>query len=197
MFDFKDVSVDRPRFVGYGINHDVTIVGVESGNSQKGTEFIQLKVKNTGDNDDNSTILKMYFSEKAEPITKRKILNIHSAVAKVDLLTSKTFSTTKELAAGLDAMWAGKRFRLKLQGSEYVIPNEEGKNALKTRTEIPISRFAEAIMGDAEKAPVADADTKLTWDKEDSYDFRRLTDEEKEELNEDSIEEKGKDGLPF
>jgi len=200
MFNFKNVSVDRPSFVGYGINHDVTIVGVESGNSQKGTEFIQLNVKKTGDSDDNATILKMYFTIKAQPITMRKIMGIHAAVAKLELLKSKSFNSTKELADSLNAMWKGKRFRLKLQGSEYVLETEEGP-VIKTRTEIPMRNFTEAIMGDAERAPISDADTKLTFDKNDKWDFRRLSAEDLAKVggtpNETGNDSKKDDDLPF
>ena len=132
---FKDVSVDKPSFVGYGITDDVTIVNVEDGVSQNGNEFVQLKVKRTGDPDDNSTILKMYMSERAQGISMRKIMNIHRAVDKEDTLKSKSFGNTKELADGLNAMWSGRRFRLKLSASEYEMENEAGEMVTKLRTE--------------------------------------------------------------
>lgn len=199
MFNFKNVSVDRPSFIGYGVHNDVTIVGVESGNSQKGTEFVQLTVKKTGDDDKNSTILKMYFTENAQPISMRKIMNIHSAVAKLDILQNKDFNSTKELAEGLDAMWKNKRFRLKLQGSEYITQNDEGKDIVKTRTEIPLSNFAEAIMEGAEKPVVTDETTKLTFDIKDKWDFRRISAADRPESTDESEtkEEVSKDDLPF
>jgi len=201
MFDFKNISVDRPSFIGYGVHNDVTIVGVESGNSQAGTAFVQLTVKKTGDDDKNATILKMYFTAKSQLISMRKVVNIHSAVAKLDILQNKSFASSVELATALDAMWKNKRLRLKLQGSEYITQNEQGEDIVKTRTEIPLNNFVEAIMEGAEKPVVSNDDTKLTFNDKDKWDFRRLSEEDKAgvETTTDSTKEEttGDDGLPF
>jgi hypothetical protein len=193
MFNFENVSAERKSFVGYGINNDVTIVSVESGKSQKETEYIQINVKNTGDDDDNSTILKMYLSEKARPITMRKIMTIHSAVRKIDALKAKSFNTLEDMANGLNDLWSGRRFRLKLQASEYLGEDENGTPKTKIRTEIPISHFAEAVDTGAEMYPIKDENTQLVFDKNDKWDYKRLRGEQPiDESTQDS-----NSGLPF
>ena len=52
--------------------------------------------------------------------------------------------------------------------------NEAGEMVTKLRTEIPIAKFAEAIMGGAELPPVKDEDTELVFNPKDKWDFRRL-----------------------
>ena len=196
MFDFKNVSEGR-KFVGYGINHDVTIVGVESGESTNGTPYIQVKFKNTGDTDDNSTISKMYLTAKSTPITQRKIMHIHSAVGKIEQLKSKSFDTLEAMAAGLNSLWAGRRLRLKLQAGEYMGVDADGASKVKVRTEVPMSEFAEAIEKGAEMFPIADADTQLKFDKNDKWDYKRIDPPTPSMGSEETSTDTGKSDLPF
>jgi len=196
MFNFENVSAERKRFVGYDINHDVTIVSVEDGVSQLGKKFIQINVKLTGDEDDNSTILKMYMSEKAEKITMSKLMTIHSAVRKVDTLKDKKFKTLEEMSKGLNELWKGRRLRLKLQAEEWMGEDDAGNPKVRIRTSIPMRQFAEAIDSGAEMPPIADADTKLVFNKSNKWDYKRL----REDTNSTDEVIKGKDkknDLPF
>lgn len=196
-FDFNEVK-ERKSFVGYGINHSVTIIGVENGLSTNGNPFIQINFKNTGDGDDNATIQKLYMSDRAKNITMSKIMTIHSAVAKIEQLKNQKFNSIEELTSGLNSMWSGRKFRLKLQASEYLGEDKEGNEKIKIRTEIPMRDFAEAIDTGAEMFPIKDEDTQLKFDEKDKWDFKRYDGApptpKTDGGSEDSLK---KDDLPF
>jgi hypothetical protein len=174
-FDFKNAKENEKRsFVGYGINNDVTIISVESGASQTGTPFIQVNLKNTGDEDTNATIQKMYITDKSKGITMGKIMHIHSAISKIDAIRAQNFSTLEDMAAGLNKLWSGKRLRLKLQASEYEGVDEDGMPKTKIRTELPMRDFAEAIVKGGEMFVITDDKTQLKWDKKNKWDYKRL-----------------------
>jgi len=174
-FDFKNAKENEGRsFVGYGVNHDVTIISVESGKSQKGTPFIQINLKNTGDEDTNATIQKMYITDKSKGITMGKIMHIHSAVSKIEAIKSQNFTTIEDMAAGLNKLWSGKRLRIKLQASEYEGVDDNGNPKVKIRTEMPMRNFAEAIVKGGEMFPILDENTQLKFDKNNEWDYKRL-----------------------
>jgi len=206
-FDFKNVPEDK-KYVGYGINNSVTIISVESGvaPNEKKTPFIQINLKITGDTDDNSTIQKLYVTEKSQVITMRKIMAIHSAVNKLEILVDKNFESLDEMAKALNSMWSGRKLRLKLQAEEYLGTDKDGNPKTKYRTSIPMFDFVEAIAPGADMPVVADADTKLKFDKNNPNDFKRLDPSEAQPdvapppvpaFGNDDEESEGGDDMPF
>lgn len=194
-FNFSKVkdSSNAKKFVGYGINDDVTIVSVESGSTDKGVDYLDIKFKNTGDDDENSTRLREFFSEKGAEYSMKKIMAINNAVTKEELLKSKDFSDVSDMATQLDAMWKGRRLRLKLAAEEYDGVDADGKPKIKTRVKLPLFSFTEAIMPGAEHEPVGKDVTKLEFDRAISYDYKELV----SSSNANSAPKDTGDGLPF
>ena len=173
MFDFGKVKEDKKlKFVGYGINDAVVVSDVQAGSSQNGTPFIQINVKYDGDEDKNSTTLKLYMSPKAQEISMRKILHLHQAMNKKELLSKMTAPTLEVLATKLKGMWVNRKFRLKLAGEEYVGVAPDGTPKTKVKLNIPFPPFAEPMNGMAETPAVTE--TKLTFDKSNKYDYKAL-----------------------
>ena len=192
-FNFNDVKVSESKglsFVGYGINNDVTIVKVESDSPEGKSPYIDIYFKNTGDSDENATRLREFLSEKAMPYTMKKILQLNNAIVKEEMLKSKSFTSPQDMAAGLTSMWAGKRLRLKLNGEEYMGIDKDGNDKVKTRVSIPMNFFCEAITPDAEFPQISDENSKLTFDKNNPYDYKALAKADTEIKDTD-------DGLPF
>lgn len=197
-FNFENVSAGRNKFVMMGINHDVTIVGVESGKSQTGKDYIQINTKLTGDSDDNTTKLKIWITDKARKSSMSKIMAIHSAVSKIAVLKDKNFKDVKTMAAGLNDLWSGKRLRLKLQGEEWIGEDADGNSKTKIRTSIPMWDFVEAIDSGAEMYPIADANTQLKFDKENKWDYKRLEEDDSEAISPEKPKTEDPDNdLPF
>jgi hypothetical protein len=198
-FDFKNVPEDK-KYVGYGVNQSVNIISVESGESQneKKTPFIQINLKITGDADENNTIQKLYITDRSQKVTMRKIMAIHSCVSKLDLLISKDFASTEELAKGLNSMWSGRNLRLKLQAEEYEGTDKDGNPKIKARTSIPLFDFCEPLENGAELPPVAEVNSKLVFDKTNKNDFRRLAVQAAPAAQESqSSGSEGDDDMPF
>jgi len=173
MFDFNNIKETAGlKFVGYGINNNVVVTDVSAGENQNGTPFIQIQVKFDGAEDKDSTTLKLYMSPGAKDMSMKKILHMHQAINKLDLLKSRKFNTQQELAQGLKAMWMGRKFRLKLSGEEYMGVDKEGMPKIKVKLNIPFAPFAEACTQGAEFPMIADDATKLTFDKSNKYDYK-------------------------
>ena len=173
-FNFGEVKERKQlSFVGYGVNDSVIITDVVSGATQTGTPFIQINVMFEGaDAAKDSTTLKLYMSPKAKDISMQKIMHIHQAVNKLELLKSRNMSTLEEVAMALKAMWINKKLRLKLTGEEYVGVDKEGAPKTKVKLNIPFAPFAEAMQPGAEFAIAVD--TKLVFDKSNKYDYKPL-----------------------
>jgi hypothetical protein len=175
MFDFNNVKeTNKLKFVGYGINEPVVVSDVTSGENQNGTPFIQINVKFKDDVDTNSTTLKLYMSQGALDISMRKIMHMHQALNKKELLTNLNAKSLDDLAGSLKAMWINKEFRLKLAGKEYIgVDKTSGEPKTKVRLDIPFPPFAEALTKNAEYAHAEK--TALKFDKADKYDYKTLS----------------------
>jgi hypothetical protein len=178
MFDFSQVK-DTPKlkFVGYGINAPVVVCDVTNGETASSTPFIQINVKFQEETDDSkSTTLKLYMSPKAQDISMKKIMHMHQAINKLDVLKSLKSNDLASLAASLKAMWINRPFRLKLSAEEYVGTDmQTGEPKTKIKLNIPFAPFAEAMTPNAEfKSIMNDSDSALTFDKSNKYDYKPL-----------------------
>ena len=201
MFDFNKVKeVSKLKFVGYGVNESVVVNDVTSGESQAGTPFIQINVKFEGDDDKNSTTLKLYMSPRAQEISMRKILHLHQSMNKKTLLNALNSATLADLAASLKALWINRTVRLKLAGEEYIgVDKDSGTPKTKVKLNIPFPPFAEAMTGNAEY-PKMDK-TKLVFDKGNKYDYKPIDEAQVGEAMKSYTPADGKpsedDGMPF
>ena len=173
-FNFNEVKERKQlNFVGYDINDNVVVTDVVDGATQNGTPFIQINVMYEGaDATKDSTTLKLYMSPKAKDISMQKIMHMHQALNKLDLLKSRQMNTLQEVALALKAMWVGRKMRLKLTGEEYVGVDKEGNPKTKVKLNIPFAPFAESMQAGAEFAIAVD--TKLVFDKSNKYDYKPL-----------------------
>jgi len=176
MFDFNKVKeIKKLKFVGYGINEPVVVNDVTAGESQTGTPFIQINVKFEGDDDKNSTTLKLYMSPKAQEISMRKIMHMHQGLNKLTLLKALNAADLASLAASLKGMWINRKFRLKLAGEEYLGVDQTGYPKTKVKLNIPFPPFVEAMTPNAEYGMVGlSTDSKLMFDKSNKYDYKPL-----------------------
>jgi hypothetical protein len=179
MLDFSTVKKTSGslQFIGYGINDEAEIVRVESNEPEDKSPYISIYFKIPGQDDDKSTRINEYLSEKAAPYTMEKIMEIHTHLCKRSSLESKQFTGVQDLAAELTKMWKGRKLRLKLNAEEYMGVDQEGNPKIKTRVMLPFKFFAEAIMPGAEYAPVKKEESKLQFDKDNPRDYKRLQNE--------------------
>jgi hypothetical protein len=169
LFDFKEVETNvsggsNQKFIYPGIKNHIIIGDVSQGASKSGTPFIEIEMYTKEGGKDSSKKFQFYTSEKAMKMSLEKIKHIATKVVTEEELNAATdIESLKDLLRG-------KALRMKFSGQEYVNKNGEVKeNAL-----IGLAPFAEAIEEGAEHPPVADGDTKLKYDKDNEYDFKKL-----------------------
>lgn len=165
-------SGGNQKYIYGGVYNDVKISNVSSGATPTGTPYLRLTMHTAEGGDQAARDFDFFFTEKAAPISMRKLKHIATKV-----VTEAEFETVKatnlsELVAGVAPLLKGRRLRMKFNGEEY--RNAAGE--VKEKATIGLPEFAEAIEPNAEYPVVADADTKLTYDKSNTYDFKKLPD---------------------
>lgn len=98
----------------------------------------------------------------------RKIKHILTKVVKESEITAK--EDLDDFVEMLNDLSRGKSLRMKFVGEEYINANGEVKEVAK----IGLPEFAEAIEEGAEYPVVSEADSKLVYDKNNKYDFKKL-----------------------
>ncbi len=176
MFDLNSVaeksnSGNADLYIYPGVKR-VVIEEWSKGESAQGTPAIKVKLitkaaKDAG-KDDASKEFSFYMSEKAQEMSLRKVKHIVTKVTKEENI--KPASNADQFVAMLNSLTKGKELRVKFVGREYLNSNGEVKEA----AEIGLPDFAEAVIDGAEYPVVSDEDTKLTYDKNNQYDFRKL-----------------------
>jgi len=178
MFDFSKVKAqDGLDFIGYGINHETEVVKIESIAEEGKTPYISIYFKIPGQDDGKATRVNEYMSDKSAPYTMEKLIKINNCLCKKEALSTKQFAGVVDLASTLTELWANRKMRLKLSAEEYMGVDKEGNPKLKTRVLLPRFNFCEATMPGAEHAPVAKEDSKLEFNKNDKYDYKRIAKE--------------------
>jgi len=150
---------------------NVTINGWSHDVNANGKPFVEVElttVEAMKEGKENaSKKFQFYMSDAASVRSMEKIKHIVTKVTTADKITSQP-----DIAAFtqmLNNITKGKSLRVKFSGEEY-----EYNGEVKEAARINLPPFAEAINQGAEYPPVADADTKLTFDKTNQYDFKKL-----------------------
>lgn len=174
MFDLSNVQENAGGngnlYIYPGVRN-VTINGWASGTNQNGKDFIEVElttVEAMKEGKENaSKKFQFYLSDAARDQSLTKIKHIITKVAKEAQMTAQP--DTASFVAMLNSISKGKSYRQKFTGEEY-----EYNGEIKTAARIGLPSFAEAINEGAEYPVVADADTKLTYDENNKYDFKKL-----------------------
>jgi hypothetical protein len=174
MFNLNEVkeSTGNGSLYIYPGVREVVIKGWAKGESPSGTPFIEVELvtKDAFDagTENASKKFQFYMSEKAKDQSMVKVKHILTKVTKEANI--KPATTADEFVAMLNALSRNKSLRMKFTGEEY-----EYNGEVKEAARIGLPTFAEANQVGAKYEPVAEANTKLVYDKNDKYDFKPLT----------------------
>jgi len=173
MFNLNEVKENvggNGLYIYPGVRN-VTINGWSAGTSQNGKDFIEVElttVEAMKEGKENaSKKFQFYMSEAAKDRSLSSIKHIVTKVTTSDKITNA--SDLNGFAAMLNSISKGKSLRVKFTGEEY-----EYNGEIKEAARIGLAPFAEAINSGADYDVVADADTKLTFDKNNQNDFKKL-----------------------
>ncbi len=150
----------------------VVIKGWEKGESSGGTPFIAVNMITKlaeEENPDAVKDFKFYMTDASKSTSMKKIKHIMTKVT-TNANINKEVANLDEFIALLNSFSANKELRVKFSGKEYINKNDD----LKINAEIGLPNFAEATQLGSEYPVVADASTKLTYDENNKYDFKRL-----------------------
>lgn len=187
MFSTKNVQEtvagggNNQTYIYGGVYHDVRIKDVMVHTAGTGTKALRIEMYTKDGGADTARAFDFYFSEKSAKIQMAKLKHITTKVAKEAEFEAIEANNLDELAAGLKPLLKGKRLRMKFNAEQY--QNQNGE--VKDRPTIGLPDFAEAIVEGAEHSPVADEDTKLVYDKNNEYDYKKL---DIQPTSEDSVE---------
>jgi hypothetical protein len=150
----------------------VVIEKWDNGESAQGTPYVSVTMVSTDakkDNVENATReFKFYLTEASTKKQMEKILHIVTKVNKKE--NFRATSNVSDLVNLLNELTKGKELRMKFTGSQYL--NQSGE--VKDRPEIGLPRFAEAVKEGSDYPVVEDADTKLVYDANNQYDYKKL-----------------------
>ena len=167
MFDLSNVkeggSGVNETYIYPGVRNNVKIVKWAAGKSAQGTDYVSvfLQTKQGKEANVEPTEFRFYVSEKALPTSLSKIKHIVTKVATEEKFASVQPSNVTELVEHLNDVSRGGVLRMRFNGEQYV--NSAGE--VKEKAVIGLPEFAEAIEEGAQYPPVANADTKLVFDK--------------------------------
>lgn len=191
LFNFGEVEVrenvgggNSQKYIYPGIRHHVVIKDVKAGKNANNTPFIELIMYTKEGGPETARSFTLYTSPGALPKTQEKLKHIATKVA-----TLEEVEAAKDVESLRDLL-KGKSLRMKFIGKEYKNANGE----LKERADIGLAPFAEAIEEGAAYPVVSDEDTKLTFDKNNSYDFEKYKEEGVQEVDPSSM---GTDAAPW
>ncbi len=174
MFDLSNVKENvgsgKKLYIYPGVLN-VTINGWSATTNPNGKELLQLELTTMDamaeGTQNASKKFDFYFTEGAKEKSLQKVKHIVTKVTKE--ANMKPANTLAEFATMLNSITKGKSYRQKFTGEQYLYNDE-----VKVAARIGLPQFAEAINPGAEYEPVADADTKLTYDENNKYDFKKL-----------------------
>lgn len=159
------------KYIYPGIYDNIIIKEVTSGTSKnKGTPYVQVSMYTEDGGENNSKEFEFYMTENAADMSKSKLKHIATKVAKAEEFNSIKANNIDEYAQALDKIMKGKRLRMKFTGEQY----ENAQGDVKDVAKIGLPVFAEAIEEGAEYPPVSKEDSKLTFDKNNQWDYKKL-----------------------
>lgn len=161
---------NNQQYIYGGIYHNVIIADVTKGVFKNGTESLRLKMHTKEGGEQAVKEFDFYFSEAAVKMSKTKLKHIATKVTKAANFDNMPANSLDEYIQNYAKLVKGKELRMKFIAEQYLNSNGEVKDAAK----IGLPEFAEATQTGAEYAPVADEDTKLVYDKNNEYDYKKL-----------------------
>lgn len=168
--EVKENSGNGGAYIYPGVRN-VTINGWSAGTSAQGKPFVEVELTTVEamkeGKENTSKKFQFYMSDSAQERSMQKIKHIVTKVTTADRITNQP--DLNSFVSMLNNISKGKSLRIKFTGEEY-----EYNGEIKEAARIGLPNFAEAINPGAEYAPVADADTKLVFDKNNQYDFKKL-----------------------
>lgn len=187
MFNLSEVeerSAGKGNLYIYPGVRDVKIKKWTKGKSaNKGTPFIAVHLVTVEGDKQNiePRQFEFYMSEGAMKMSLSKIKHIVTKITTEEKWASKNPEDIDEMVDHLNDLTRGETYRQKFIGEEYENSNGEVKEAAR----IGLPEFAEAIQEGAEYPVVPESESKLVFDKDNKYDFKKL---EKDNTNESEME---------
>jgi hypothetical protein len=180
MFNLSEVKEEvkggaNETYIYPGIRNNVKIKKWTNGSTPNGTPFLAVHLVTREGEEANveATEFPFYTSEKALKTSLAKIKHIVTKVATEAEWLSKEPADMDEMTDHLNDISRGKYLRIKFTGEEYQNKNGE----IKEKALIGLPEFAEAIENGAEYPVVAPEESKLVFDKNNSYDFKKFVPE--------------------
>jgi len=150
--------------------HEVTIKSVTGEVNKNGNPLIMFTMYLKDGSADDTTDFRFYLSDKAQTVSYSKIRHIFTKCVPDSEYLGAVASDVIGLGEAYDNILRGKSLRIKFIGEKYIKKdNTEGLRSL-----IGYPEFAEAIEAGAEYPVVAAENSKLVFDKNDSYDLKPL-----------------------
>jgi hypothetical protein len=160
------------KYIYPGLRHDVVIEGITVGKFKTGTPYIGITMYTAEGGPTANREFKLAFTPNTADFVQNKIKHIATKVAtteEVDAIFDEA-NDLDGLVKDLNAILRGQHLRMKFIGEQY----ENANGEIKDRANIGFPVFAEAIQEGAGHPVIADADTELTFDKNNEKDFKRV-----------------------
>ena len=169
MYSTKDTEekVFESKFIEPGV-HVVKIVGIK-GEEPEGYSPRLMFGFTTQDGKAAEAVF--YMSEKAVGRSLEKVKHLATKCIKTEDLDKVEAESLEDYASQLNKILKNKVLRVKFTGEE--IEGKEGKNNWDKAT-IGLPPFAEATKEGAEYTPVSEEDSKLTFNRNNKYDYKAL-----------------------
>lgn len=167
----EDTVATGQKYIYPGLYDSVIISEVVAGASKKKqTPFIGIKMHSEDGGPTNAKSFEMYMSEGAYKTSKTKIKHIATKVNTLEAFEAIQATDLEDYALKLRAILVGRKLRMKFTGSQY----ENAQGEIKDNANIGLPPFAEAVEAGAAHPIVEKADSKLTFDKNNQWDFKKL-----------------------
>ncbi len=169
-------------FLAPGI-HTARIQKIEFKESNGGTEGLMIVHEGKPSEDlegkGQTAETTLWLSTKAWPYTKDRLVVMADKLGVREALDGINAEDSKDYAAALNGVFAGKSARWKFAGTE--IAGKEGKNNW-FKAELAAFKFCEPLT-------VTEDSSQLTFDESDKYDMKRLAPADLEVVNGGSSDE--------
>lgn len=169
--DVKETSGSNQKFIYGGVYNDVVISDVKAGvSSQKQTPFVEVEMHTVEGGPESKKGFQFYFSENAAEKSMIKLQHIVTKISTKEDFEAINATDTISLAAAVKPLIINGHLRMKFTAEQY----ENASGDVKDAARIGLPPFAEAIQTGGSSEVIADADTKLVYDKNNQYDYKKL-----------------------
>lgn len=158
------------QYIYGGVYHKVIISDVKKHTTNSGKDCLRITMHTEEGGPTASKDFDFFFTESAVAISKSKLKHIATKVAKEATFTNMPANSLDEYIANYGKIVKGKTLRMQFNAEEYLNSNNEVKSAAR----IGLPDFAEATQPGAEYPPIADEDTKLFFNKENSWQYKEV-----------------------